>query len=326
MAKVYKSKNFAEYRLKKEMAKKPTTALEFIDKIIHKVTPKAITDNNFLMIEGEKILGRKVQYWDRTYVYEKLLKQRQVDYLKVKEYFQVDEVVSKTFKWVENMFDIKIKQKPCNAWDEQVLYYEIYEKDELVSSFYVDLYKRDNKQAGAWCSPLVTRDFSQDNKIKAKGLLVSNLPYFGKNSKFDWDDLVTFYHELGHLLHFCLSKVNVPTFSGFNEIENDVIEFPSQLIENFVYEYEIIKKISELPEEEFKKLKDNKVFLASSGILSQSINSKMDLVFYMQEDMKKTAIEIEKEIKDQHLHFYDYDKSIFMMPKFQHLFGPGLSY
>lgn len=324
-------KDFAHMTLEENMAKLPQTALEFLENLGNIAMPYAKKESILVSKFGEEILGRKMEWWDTEYVINHMMKNKfDYDSEKIREYFPVKKVVYGLFNLCKNLFGVDfIENKNKNTWNEDVQYFEVYEKNEHIGGIFLDLYKRNGKTPGAWLDPICSYENNNLKKTKPVALLVCNAHKdTGQVATFELEDVINLFHEMGHGLHHLLSKVEENFFSGFNNVEHDAIEIPSQLMEYFVYDTNVLKNISEniitgeiISDELIKKIQNVKRFLGANVIVKYVRYSEMDINLYLQKDLHPYEIEscsMEKwKVKE------DYDKLQRRMAIFSHIFGGG---
>jgi oligopeptidase A len=188
-------------------------------------------------------------------------------------------VVEGVFDFLNKLFGITYKKTEEKLWDEKAFSYDLYIKEKLKARLYLDLEARKSKQGGAWMNNFQTHCTDEaKNEQLASAVIVCNFPPSSKEnpSLLRHDDVVTFFHEMGHALHHMLSNVNENEVSGVNGVEWDAVEFPSQFLENFAYEPHVLKLFAKdyktkeiISDEMIEKLVKSKNFLSASGILRQ---------------------------------------------------------
>ncbi|MDE2048918.1 MAG: M3 family metallopeptidase, partial [Betaproteobacteria bacterium] len=231
-----------------------------------------------------------VQPWDIAYVSEKL-RQQAYDYsdLEVKQYFTEPKVVAGLFKVVETLFGVQIQPSSAPVWHPDVRFYRVQAADgTLVGQFYFDLYARPGKQPGAWM------DVARERWRRADGLqtpvtyLTCNFspPVGGKPALLSHDEVQTLFHEFGHGLHLLLTQVDEPSV-GMSAVEWDAIELPSQFMENFCWEWDVLKHMTAhvdtgepLPRALFERMLAAKNFQAGMQTLRQMEFSLFDMLLH----------------------------------------------
>lgn len=322
---------YAHMAVEDNMAKTPKIVLEFLDKLGNTAFPYAQKEveevNNF----GQRILSREPQWWDHDYILDQMKKQNlNIDSEKIRKYFPVEHVLQGLFNFCKEKFDVSfIQNKSRPVWHEDVIFFDVYEGTTLIGGIFIDLYKRPGKTPGAWLDPLANYENNDIAQVKPVALLVCNAPKdIGQKSTFEIDEIVTLFHEMGHALHHLLSKVDEEFFSGFNNVEHDAVELPSQLLENFVYQKDILKKISchiesNLPisDEMILQIQKSKKFLGATVIISMVRYAEMDMNLYLQKTKHPYELEEESMKKWQISKKVDFQRK--RMPVFSHIFGGG---
>ena len=254
-------RNFAEVSLAPKMAKSPEAAIEFLREVVARAKPHAERDVALLRRFAKDELGiAELEAWDLEFAAEKLREAR-YDFSdnEVKQYFSEDRVLAGLFKVTETIFGVHIRQVPAKAWHDDVRLFEIREIRDvkanqtanaaeagaLIGHFYLDLYARPQKRGGAWMNVAVDRK-AVDNRVQTPvATLTCNLsrPVGGKPALFTHSEVTTLFHEFGHGLHLLLTQVE-HLGTGMDKVEWDAIELPSQFMENFCWEWDVVRHMS----------------------------------------------------------------------------------
>lgn len=304
--------NFAELSLATKMADTPAQVTEFLKTLAKKAKPYAKRDMQELT-EYAKTLGiNQIEAWDVAYISEKL---RQEKYAfsdqEVKQYFPEDKVLAGLFKVTETIFGVQVRKKEAPVWHEDAAFYEISDQtNQPIAYFYIDLYARQNKRGGAWMDECISR------RKKAQGIdlpvafLTCNFsaPVGKKPALFTHDEVTTMFHEFGHGLHHMLTQVDEYGVSGIKGVEWDAVELPSQFMENFCWEWEVLRNMTahvetgaQLPRELFDKMIAAKNFQAGMQTIRQIEFSMFDMRLHGDFDPNgnQTALDIIEEVRDQ---------------------------
>lgn len=326
-------KNHAEMTLVDNMAKTPDNALRFITEIGNLCLPYAKNESSDLRKFCFEKFGKKMQWWDQEFISKKYLSENyNLDSEAIRKYFPTNAVMCGLFKTIEGFFDVRfVENKNKSTWHKDVVYYDVYESDNHIGGLFVDLFKRSGKSPGAWLNPICSYEDNDLSVSKPYALLVCNVNKdVSGNSTLEIDDIITLFHEMGHALHHLLSKVPEEYYSGFNNVEHDAVEIPSQLFENFVYLPSILKELSthietseRIPEFMIDSIIRSKKFLGASSIIGMVRFSQMDLKLYNQ--IGEHPYFFESEATEQWKIIEDYDKDRKRMPLFSHIFGGGYS-
>lgn len=251
LAKLLKFKNFAEKSLENKMAKSTKEVLNFLNKLLIKVRRKAKEEilclKNFTK---ENFNIEKIEAWDLAFYSEKQKKQKYsiTDEI-IRSYFPLKKVIRGLFKITEKIFSLKIKERlKFDKWHEDIQFFEIYNSEKnLCGGVYFDLYARKNKSSGAWMGVCVNRS-KKGHSYKAPIAYLNcnfNKPWKNIPTLLKYSDILTLFHEFGHVLHHVLTEVDVISVSGLEGVPLDFIECPSQFMENWCWQKESINFISQ---------------------------------------------------------------------------------
>jgi oligopeptidase A len=241
--------NFAEVSLVPKMAATPTEVLHFLHDLGQRAKPYAERDMAELRQFAAEQLGLPdVMPWDFSYASEKLREARYAySDQALKRYFTEPRVLAGLFKVIETLFAVAIREEPAPTWHPDVRFFRIEStRGELVGQFYLDLYARDHKQGGAWQGDARSRRGRRAGLATPVSYLTCNFsrPVGGKPATFKHDEVLTLFHEFGHGLHHMLTRVNEPAVSGIRGVEWDAVELPSQFMENFAWEWEVLQLLT----------------------------------------------------------------------------------
>jgi oligopeptidase A len=286
--------NFAALQLETRMADTPEQVLQFLRELAAKALPYAHRDLDELKAFARAELGLDpLEPWDVGYASEKL-RLAKYDYSEeeVKQYFTEPKVVSGLFELVSKLFSVKLIDIEVSSWHDDVRAARVENAaGELIGHLVIDLYARTGKQGGAWVG-------SERNRRKTLHALATPVVYLtcnfakGQGNKpalLTHDDVITLFHESGHALHALLSEVDEPGASAFAAVEWDAIELPSQFMENFCWEYDVLKQLTAhidtgepLPESLFKKMKAAKNFQSGMQTVRQIEFALFDMLLHHQ--------------------------------------------
>jgi oligopeptidase A len=281
-------KHFTEMSLVTKMAKSSEEVITFLMDLANKAKPFALKDMDELKSFAKTLKIEKLEAWDIAYVSEKL---RQAKYSfsenEVKQYLPEHRVLKGLFKVVETIFKLKIIKSDAPTWHKDVSFYSIKnENDELIGQFYFDLYARNHKRGGAWMDEAISRYKNSLGSSHPVAFLTCNFssPSDNKPALFSHDDVITLFHEFGHGLHHMLTKVDDYSISGIKGVEWDAVELPSQFMENFCWEWDVVKHMTEhvdnkntLPKNLFDKMIEAKNFQSGMQTLRQIEFSLFDI-------------------------------------------------
>ena len=238
--------NFAEVSLVPKMAESPAQVLAFLRELAAKAKPYAEKDIAELRSFAKEELGLDpMQPWDASYASEKLLQARYAfSEQEVKQYFTEPAVLGGLFRVIENLFSVKVKADTAPVWHEDVRFFRLEKTDgTMVGQFYLDLYARPEKRGGAWMDEAQSRRRQGSNIQTPIAYLNCNFsrPIGDKPATFTHDEVITLFHETGHGLHHLLTRVEELGVSGIHGVEWDAVELPSQFMENYCWEWEVLQ-------------------------------------------------------------------------------------
>jgi oligopeptidase A len=284
--------NFAEVSLTPKMAKSPDAAVGFLREVIARAKPHAERDVAALRDFAKAELGLAgLQAWDIDFASEKLRESRfAFSSNEIKQYFPEDRVLAGMFKVVEAIFALHIREVPTAAWHKDVRLFEIREPGGgLVGRFYLDLYARPHKRGGAWMDVAIDRKQEGGVVQTPVATLTCNFshPVADKPALFTHNEVTTLFHEFGHGLHLLLTNVD-HLGVGMDNVEWDAVELPSQFMENFCWEWEVVRHMSghvdtgaPLPRDLFERMLSAKNFHAGMHFIRQLKLALFDLQLHM---------------------------------------------
>lgn len=295
-AKLLGFKNYAELSLATKMADTPEQVLNFLHDLARRAKPFA--EKDFAEIKAfarESLNIEDPQSWDLSYAAEKL---RQAKYAfsetEVKKYFPISKVLAGLFAQIKKLYGIELAEKTVPVWHKDVRYFELKQDGQTIGGVYMDLYAREGKRGGAWMDGYKSRRRFADGTLQLPtAYLVCNFtpPVGDKEARLSHDEIITLFHETGHGLHHLLTQVDEVGVSGINGVEWDAVELPSQFMENFVWEYDVLAQMSsheetgaELPKELFDKMHAAKNFQRGMFLVRQMEFALFDMEIYHQED------------------------------------------
>ena len=311
-AKLLGFNNFAELSLATKMADTPKQVIEFLQNLAAKAKPFATQDMLELTDYAKKLGISDMQAWDVSYVSEKLREDKYAfSDLEVKQYFPEAKVMAGLFKVIETIFGVFVQKTESPTWHENAHFYSITRPDgTLVGQFYLDLYARNNKRGGAWMDEAITRRVVDGKLTTPVAYLTCNFsaPVGNKPALFTHDEVITLFHEFGHGLHHMLTEVNDYSVSGIKGVEWDAVELPSQFMENFCWEWDVLRHMTQhvdtgaqIPRELFDKMVAAKNFQAGMQTVRQVEFSLFDITLHSAFDPNgtKTPLQLIEEIRDQ---------------------------
>lgn len=293
--------NYAEASLATKMADTPAQVIDFLRTIARRAKPYAERDMQELRAYAAEHLNLSdMKPWDMAFVSEKL-RQARYSYSDqtVKQYFTEPTVFAGLFKLAETLYGIDIRQAQASTWHPDVKYFEVFRNDEQIASFYADLYAREGKRSGAWMNNERIREDIDGTIVTPVAYLVCNFApgVNGRPATMTHDDVTTLFHEFGHCLHHLLTEQTETAVSGINGVEWDAVELPSQFMENFAWEWDVVKGLTHhvetgetLPRELFDKMLAAKNYEAGMGTVRQIEFALFDMLLHSNFDPEKEKI------------------------------------
>ncbi len=297
--------NFGEVSVVPKMAESPEQVVRFLRDLAQKARPYAEQDIADLRAFASEQLGiTDPQPWDWPYVSERLKEARYAfSEQEVKQYFTAPRVLAGLFKIVETLFEVNIRRDSAPVWHPAVEFYRIERAHpegapkgtQLVGQFYLDQPARTGKRGGAWMDDVRARWLRPDNGRLQTPVahLVCNFAegVDGKPALLTHDDVITLFHEFGHGLHHMLTQVNERDVSGISGVEWDAVELPSQFMENFCWEWDVLKHMTAhvetgepLPRALYDKMIAAKNFQSGMQTLRQIEFSLFDMLLHTEHD------------------------------------------
>jgi len=315
--------NYAEVSLASKMADSPHQVMQFLRDLAHRARPYAEKDLSELRDFAKQHLDLpELQAWDIAYASEKLKEARYAfSEQEVKQYFTEPKVLEGLFRIIETLFGVSIKPDAAPVWNESVRFFRIERPQTpsqdapatLVGQFYLDLYARPGKRPGAWM------DGVRERWARPEGLLQTPVAHLVCNfappmevngqlrpALLTHDDVTTLFHEFGHGLHHMLTQINDVGVSGISGVEWDAVELPSQFMENFCWEWEVVKRLTAhvdtgeaLPRTLFDKMLAAKNFQSGLQTLRQVEFSLFDMRLHAEPGSENRINEVLAEVRDE---------------------------
>jgi len=293
--------NYAELSLAAKMADSPAEVIGFLEQMAARAKPFAERDWRELTEFARTELNMaEVAAWDVAYVSEKLRQQRYAfSDTEVKQYFPEEQVLGGLFRVVETLYGVSMQPAAGETWHQGARLYNVVHADgTLVGQFYLDLYARKDKRGGAWMDDAINRRARVDASGRRSlqhpvAFLTCNFsaPVDSGNDQrpalFTHDEVITLFHEFGHGLHQLLTEVDELNVSGINGVEWDAVELPSQFMENFCWEWDVLKHMTRhvdsgeaLPRALFDKMLAAKNFQAGMQFVRQLEYALFDMLLH----------------------------------------------
>jgi oligopeptidase A len=327
--------NHAEVSLATKMAESPTQVMQFLRDLAQRARPYAEQDlNEMRQFARDELNMPNPQAWDWTFIGEKLKEARYAfSEQDVKPYFTAPKVLSGLFKIVETLFEVSIREDQAPVWHPQVRFFRIEREGELLGQFYLDPGARKGKRGGAWMDDVRARWLRPDTQQLQTPIahLVCNFAegVNGQPPLLTHDDVITLFHECGHGLHHMLTKVNERDVSGISGVEWDAVELPSQFMENFCWEWSVLRHMTAhvdtgepLPRDLFEKMLAAKNFQSGLQTLRQIEFSMLDMRLHMEPSRADDVMAVLHEVRDEVavLHPPAFNR---MPHSFSHIFAGG---
>lgn len=240
--------SFADLSLVPKMAGTPAQVLEFLRDLARRARPFADRELAELRAFAGTLGLDTLQPWDRPFVSEKLKQARHgIDDETLRPWFPLPHVLQGLFALVRQLFGVTLVPEPAPAWHPDVRHYRVERDGEILGAVYLDLYARAGKQSGAWMDEARARWRRPDGTLQRPlAHLVCNFapPLAGRPSLLTHDEVLTLFHEAGHGLHHLLTQVEELSLSGISGVEWDAVELPSQFMENFAWEWDVLQRLS----------------------------------------------------------------------------------
>jgi oligopeptidase A len=305
--------NFAELSLVPKMADSPSQVLEFIRDMTKRAKPFAERDLSELKSFAASELNLPdLQAWDVAYASEKLREKRYAfSDEELRQYFPEDRVLAGLFRVIETIYSVKIVEGRASSWHKDVRYFEIKNADgTLVGEFFLDLYARENKRGGAWADTARSRRVVRSRVQTPVAYLTCNFPspVGSKPALFSHDDVITLFHEFGHGLHLLLTEVGTLGVSGFGHVEWDAVELPSQFMENYCWEWDVLTHMTQhvdtgepLPRALYDKMIAAKNFQAGMGAVRQMEFALLDMRLHTEKLAvnRETLLRVLREVREE---------------------------
>jgi len=285
--------DYGAYSIATKMASNNKEITDFLRELAAKSRTMAKQEVQELRDFAKDHLGIKnLQAWDVPFASEKLrVHTYAISQEELKPYFSEDNVVSGMFALVENIYGIHIQEAEAKLWHKHVKYFEIFDANKKqIASFYLDPYARAHKRGGAWMDECVVRWQKPNGDMQLPvAYLVCNFdaPIGDKPALWTHDEVMTLFHEFGHGLHHMLTQVKTRGVSGINGVPWDAVELPSQFMENFCWEREVLDLFAKhyetgesIPDDLFQRMTAAKNFQSGMQMLRQIEFSLFDFLLH----------------------------------------------
>ncbi|UXY13897.1 M3 family metallopeptidase [Chitiniphilus purpureus] len=304
--------SYSQKSLATKMADSPDEVLGFLRDLATRAKPHMLADRAQMERYAQEQLGYdQLQAWDVAFVSERIREEQYAfSEQEVKQYFTEPTVLSGLFGLVERLYNLHFVAAEAPLWHPDVRFYRLENADgSEVGGLYLDLYAREGKQGGAWMNDVRSRRRLADGSRQTPvALIVCNFAkgVEGRPALLPHDDVITLFHETGHALHHLLTEVDEPAVGGIASVEWDAVELPSQFMENFCWEWQVLPQLTHhvqtgerLPRALFDKMLAAKNFQSGSGFQRQLYFSIFDMALHGQVEalaVQPLAEEIQHEL------------------------------
>jgi oligopeptidase A len=302
--------NYADLSLATKMAESFQQVEDFLLSLADKARVSAESDLQALRDYANSALGiADLQAWDISFASEKLrLDKYAYSDHELKQYFPEPQVLQGLFKLIKTLYGLTVTSASAQVWHKDVRFFDITDADgKLTGQFYLDLYAREHKRGGAWMDDALTRRRKGSVIQTPVAYLTCNFsaPVGNNPALFTHDDVITLFHEFGHGLHHMLTQVEESGVSGINGVEWDAVELPSQFMENFCWEWDVLRHMTKhvdtgesLPRALFDKMLAAKNFQSGLQTLRQVEFSLFDLYLHSGVNLQQTtALEVLNQVR-----------------------------
>jgi oligopeptidase A len=284
--------SFPDYVLEERMARTGARAMAFERDLVERTRTYYQRDVDELRAYGEELGMDQLEPWDVAYLMEQLRKARyDIDDEDLRPYFPLPRVLDGLFEIVRRTFGFRIEEREIDeVWHPDVRYFELVDEadDTTVGGFYTDWFPRKEKRQGAWMNNFVTGGPTDDGFRPHVGVICGNFtpPDGDQPALLTHREVQTTFHEFGHLLHHCTSRVEIPARAGIH-VAWDFVELPSQIMENWTWEREALDLFARhyeegtpLPDELYQRMIAARRFMGGWGQMRQLSLGTVDLALH----------------------------------------------
>ncbi len=323
---------YAHYSLATKMADSPDQVIGFLRELA--THSRSAAEQEYADLSAFAGIG--LEPWDVTFWLEKYKQSEfSISNEELRQYFPADTVINGLFALAAKLYDVELApDEGVETWHKDVRYFTVREPGgEILGGFYTDLFARNGKRAGAWIDECIGRQQLNGTLDLPVGFLVCNFPPPNGDgqSLLTHDDVVTLFHEFGHMLHHLLTRIGFPSISGINGVPWDAVELPSQFMENFAWSYRVLTLCSShaengepLPRELFDKLDASRHAGAALAMIRQLELGLYDFRLHAEYDPQKPprVLETLAEVRDEValIRHPDYNR---FPHAFSHIFAGG---
>jgi peptidyl-dipeptidase Dcp len=328
---------WADYILEERMANSTAIVMDFLDDVKKYAEPAAEREMKELtaFAKSQGFTDDRLQRWDFAYYAEKLKKQRfNINDEILKPYFKLENVLNGLFDVTNRLFGLTFKKNAeIKTWHEDVVAYEVYDASgKMMAIWYGDYFPRPGKRAGAWNNTLRSQWVENGKEYRPHVVNVCNFskPTETKPSLLTFGEVEILYHEFGHALHDMLAQGKYASVSG-TSVAWDFVELPSQLMENFVSEKEVLKLFAKhyetgevIPDDLINKIRESANFMAATATVRQLGLGLIDMSWHSTAPSGKSVAEVERQADITHK-LYPEISGYSVSNAFSHIFAGGYS-
>ena len=341
MAQLLGYKTFAEYQTQIRMVKSPSTVWSFENNLIDKVKVKAQQDYNELLQAKKEHLHdntiAKVQPWESAFYKNILLKTKyNLDREKLKEYFELNNVMNGLFTVSQQLYSVQFREvQNAKVWYPGVKMFEVLDNNKVIGKFYLDLHPRKDKFTHAACFAITKGKKTPAGYQIPVAALVCNFtaPTKDQPALMSLQEVTTFFHEFGHVLHNMFSRSELSDFSG-TSVARDFVEAPSQIYQNWVYDYGVLKLFAKhyktgevLPQAMYDKMVATKNVGSGLNTLTQIFYGVYDMTLHDKFDPSgtETTTDVVRKVQNE-TSLFPYVEDTHFEAAFGHLTGYAAGY
>lgn len=327
--------NHAEFVLADRMAQTPRQAMDLLQQLKKAARSKASAELEEVRQLARQLAGIELEAWDFAFFSEKLKNERfSLSEQVLREYFPIDQVIQGLFIHAQKIFGMRFKERiDLPVFHPDMKVFEVHRGDKYTGLLYLDLYPRENKQAGAWANPFRDGGLWHGSLRHPHVLMSCNFtkPQKDSPSLLNLQEVVTLFHEFGHASHALLSNCRYRSLAGTNVLW-DFVELPSQIMENWCYEKETLSFLSKhwktgesLPEALVTAIRKSQNFQSGWHTLRQVRFALLDLKIHQLEPSELgDLLELERSLTREETLFPAYEE-VATLPSFSHIFAGGYS-
>lgn len=331
-ARILGYENHAELAFENRAAPAPETVVTFLEKLARVAKPFAMKDLAKINKIAQEDKVNDLHRWDVPYYSEKLKKaEYDLDENEVKKYFELNETIKRSLELFSDMFDIEFRERKVQIWDDAAKYFDVVKDGKVSGGIYIDLSTRKTKSSGAWANDFDVHYIDSDDKKHLPVATINANFANGNPALLTLQEVSTLFHEMGHALHVLLSTTTERNQSGFN-VDWDVVELPSQFLESFHSEKNVLKRIShhiengeEMPDELIEKINKAKNFQAGMSLVRQVELGLFDLGIHTKHDLDKNDVQKTLDEVRKKIAFMPYLLTDKFQNAFSHIFAGGYS-